>query len=176
MLSLRAVLTAERKITQIPLLPVSEEHSLIVHGERVTFDGAGGRASPFPLHSEFGALAGVDSLDLAAGVAARRHGKNHLAAASAISIDGKGAGFNCRRGSFVLYGARHLVPADAHQGIGADWIGTGSDLRILLAPSPDHYHKQGQQAEQKGVPRGLSSFTIQLASFWFHGGQFSVLP
>jgi hypothetical protein len=36
-----------------PLLPVSEDHSLVVHGERVTFDYAGGHASPFPMHGKF---------------------------------------------------------------------------------------------------------------------------
>ena len=37
---------------QLYLSSVGENHPFVVHGERFAFGRAGGRASPFPLHSE----------------------------------------------------------------------------------------------------------------------------
>jgi len=41
------------RLTSSALLAVSEDHTLVVHGERVTLNGAGGHASPLPVHGEF---------------------------------------------------------------------------------------------------------------------------
>ena len=165
------------------LLPVSQGHPLVLHGESVTFDGAEGRARPLPLHRKFWTLARVGGFDLNGSVATCQE---HLAAASAIGIDAEAAGVDGHRVALVLQGARHLLTVNTHQGVrsdgivvggrGRDGFGVSSDLRLLLAPDPDHYHEQGQQAQLKEMPRGLPLFAIRFDLLWFHGGSLPPCP
>ena len=102
----------------------------------------------------------------------------HHAAASALGIESEAAGLDGGLVPCLLHGVSHLGPVHGHQGKGADMVGVSgsdsfgvsSDLRVRLAPSPDHHHEQGPQAPQKGAPRCMLSEGILIALLLFHGG------
>ena len=84
-------------------LLVHEHHAFVVHGEGIAVEGSDCLAGAFPLHSEFRTFLGVGGADFARRFWAGLHGKDHLAGAGAVRVDGEAAGADLHGDAFVSY-------------------------------------------------------------------------